>query len=64
MRDAGADFDVQRDMYESRVVAGQGSFRLYFRHYQTADGLLSIGGLSKGLIAKFHEATGVDRPRI
>ncbi|MCP5029420.1 MAG: CoA transferase [Actinomycetia bacterium] len=62
LRDAGADFDVQRELYESRVQAGQGSFRLYFRHYQTADGLLSVGGLSKGLLAKFHEATGIPRP--
>ena len=58
-RSAGVDFDVQREMYEGRVLAGQGAFRLYFRHYATADGLISIAGLSPGLIAKFHDITGL-----
>lgn len=62
VREAGADFDVQRDMYESRVLAGQGAFRLYFRHYATADGLISVAGLSAALYAKFHDATGLPRP--
>ncbi len=67
LRDAGVDFDGQREMYEDRVQAGQGAFQLYFRHYQTADGLISIAGLSAGLIAKFHHLTGlpeVDRSDI
>ena len=58
-RSAGVDFDVQREMYEGRVLAGQGAFRLYFRHYATADGLISVAGLSPGLIAKFHDITGL-----
>ncbi|MEM7276025.1 MAG: CoA transferase [Actinomycetota bacterium] len=61
-RQAGVDFDVQREMYEGRVVPGQGAFRLYFRHYATADGLLSIAGLSPGLFDKFHRLTGLPRP--
>ena len=62
MRAAGVDFDTQRQTYESRVVAGQGAFRLYFRHYATADGLVSVAGLSTGLASKFHEVTGLPRP--
>jgi len=42
---AGLDFDAQRDLYESRVQAGGGAFQLYFRHYRTADGLISLAGL-------------------
>lgn len=59
---AGVDFDTQRDLYESKVQAGGGAFQLYFRHYQTADGLISLAGLSPGLFAKFHAVTGIDRP--
>ena len=62
MRQAGVDFDTQRLTYESRVLAGQGAFRLYFRHYATADGLVTVAGLSPGLIAKFHEVTGLPEP--
>ncbi len=67
MREAMVGFEDQRAAYESRVQAGQGAFQLYFRHYQTADGLISIAGLSAGLIAKFHHLTGlpeVDRSDI
>ena len=59
MRSAGVDFDTQRVTYEDRIQAGQGAFRLYFRHYQTADGLISVAGLSPGLFAKFHQVTGL-----
>ncbi|MGH1490883.1 MAG: CaiB/BaiF CoA transferase family protein [Acidimicrobiales bacterium] len=62
MRAAGVDFDGQREMYEDRVQAGQGAFQLYFRHYQTADGLISVAGLSRGLFAKFHDVTGLPVP--
>ncbi len=62
LRDAGVDFDGQREMYEDRVQAGQGAFQLYFRHYRTADGLMSIAGLARGLYAKFHQATGLPVP--
>lgn len=61
VRAAGADFDTQRAIYESKVQAGGGAFLLYFRHYQTADGLISLAGLAPGLFDKFHAATGVDR---
>lgn len=62
LRQAGAGFDAERELYEERVLAGQGAFRLYFRHYATADGLISVAGLSRGLFAKFHEVTGLERP--
>ncbi len=64
VRAAGPDFDTQRDIYESKVQAGGGAFLLYFRHYQTADGLLSLAGLSPGLFDKFHAVTGIDRPNV
>ena len=62
LRQAGADFDTQREVYEARTQPAQGSFLLYFRHYQTADGIISIGGMSPGLRAKFHEITGLAAP--
>ena len=64
VRAAGLDFDTQRDIYESKVQAGGGAFLLYFRHYRTADGLISLAGLSPGLFTKFHAATGIDRPTV
>ncbi|MEM7140238.1 MAG: CoA transferase [Actinomycetota bacterium] len=62
LRAAGVDFETQRDVYEAQVVSGGGVFRIYFRHYQTADGLISVAGMSPGLVAKFHEITGIDGP--
>ncbi|MEZ5279536.1 MAG: CoA transferase [Acidimicrobiales bacterium] len=59
LRAAGADFDAQRELYEQRAVPAGGAFRLYFRHYRTADGFVTIGGLSPGLMGRFHEITGV-----
>lgn len=56
VRAAGVDFDTQRELYESRVGPGAGAFRVYFRRYITADGLISVAGLSPGLHAKFHAA--------
>jgi formyl-CoA transferase len=64
MRTAGADFDTQREVYESRIQAGQGAFRLYFRHYRTADGLISVAGLSAPLFARFHRVTGLPEPDV
>ena len=62
VRSAGEDFDTQRNLYESRVNAAGGAFHLYFRHYRTSDGFISVAGLSSGLFAKFHAVTGVDVP--
>ena len=62
LREADADFDTQRAFYEARVVAGGGVFMLYFRHYLTADGLISVAGMSPTLMRRFHEVTGVSKP--
>lgn len=62
LRAAAADFDTQREFYESRVVAGGGVFQLYFRHYLTADGIISVAGMSPTLMRRFHEVTGVAKP--
>ena len=64
LREAGVDFDQQREIYEDRVQAGQGAFRLYFRHYKTADGLISVAGLSRGLWLKFHNVTKLPVPDV
>ena len=64
MRMAGLDFDTQRAHYETRVEPAKGAFQLYFRHYRTADGLISVAGMSPGLFAKFHAATGIDPPTV
>lgn len=61
-RAAGLDFSEIRELYESRVTPAAGAFRLYFRTYLTADGMVAVAGLSAGLQAKFHEATGVPLP--
>lgn len=62
LRLGGLTFEEQRSHYESRVEAAGGAFRLYFRHYRTADGLISVAGLSAALFRKLHEATGVPQP--
>ena len=64
MRSAGLDFDTQRAHYESRVEPAKGAFQLYFRHYRTADGIISVAAMSPGLFAKFHAATGIDPPTV
>ncbi len=59
---AGVDFESRREVYDSRMQPAGGAFLLYFRHYQTADGLISVGGMSQHLWTRFHEATGLPRP--
>jgi crotonobetainyl-CoA:carnitine CoA-transferase CaiB-like acyl-CoA transferase len=55
-------FEARRTAYEQTVLrAAQGN--IYFRHYQTADGYMSIGCLSPSLNAKFRQVTGIDDPR-
>lgn len=62
-RDAGADFDEVREDFETNLMNGQKAFHLYFRHYATSDGMVTVAGLSRGLQEKFHAATGVARPK-
>ena len=64
MRSAGLDFDTQRAHYESRVEPAKGAFQLYFRHYRTADGIISVAAVSSEQFAKFHAATGIDPPTV
>lgn len=59
---AGADFDDQRSLYEQRISGAAGIYLLYFRHYRTADGIISLAGMSPGLIARFHQLTGLAVP--
>jgi crotonobetainyl-CoA:carnitine CoA-transferase CaiB-like acyl-CoA transferase len=61
-RESGAGFEILRRRYETEMLQGQRGFALYFRHYATSDGLVTVAGISKGLVAKFHEATGITRP--
>lgn len=62
LQQAGADFDDQRTLYEERVTGSAGIYLLYFRHYRTADGIVSLAGMSPGLIARFHDLTAVPVP--
>lgn len=64
LRMAGVGFDEQREHYERRVEPAGGAFQLYFRHYQTADGLISVAAMAPGLFAKFHRITGLPEPEV
>lgn len=62
LREQGTNFERQRELCQSTVLAGSRG-NIYFRHYRTADGLISVGCLSPGLNKRFREATGVEDPR-
>lgn len=62
-RDRGVPFDELRADFENTTMSGQRPFRLYFRYYRTRDGMISVAGLSRGLFAKFHAATGITEPQ-
>ncbi|MFV0523672.1 MAG: CaiB/BaiF CoA transferase family protein [Acidimicrobiales bacterium] len=57
----GADFEERRRAYEA-VRVDTAALGLYFRHFQTADGFVSIGCLSPALRRRFHTTTGVPTP--
>lgn len=59
LREAGVDFDGQREHWEGRVVTPGALFELYVRIFQTADGLIALSGYSPALKAKFHDVTGL-----
>ncbi len=61
-RASGADFETQRSIWERHYTRG-GFANIYFRHYRTADGFISVGCLSPQLNARFRAATGVNDPR-
>ncbi len=61
-RGEGAGFDAQQaSWYEHFDVSPVGN--VYFRHYRTKDGFLSVGCLSPRLNERFREATGLVDPR-
>ncbi|MGE0601828.1 MAG: CaiB/BaiF CoA transferase family protein [Dehalococcoidia bacterium] len=58
----GEGFEAQRSIWENHYTRG-GFANIYFRHYRTADGFISIGCLSPQLNARFRAVTGVKDPR-
>jgi formyl-CoA transferase len=63
LRAAGASFEEQRALYDDTVLTGRHLLRMYFRNWQTADGLVASAPLSGPLQDKFHAATGLPHPR-
>ncbi len=61
-RAAGADFETQRGIWERHYTRG-GFANIYFRHYRTSDGFVSVGCLSPQLNARFRAVTGIHDPR-
>lgn len=61
-RAAGAPFEHQREIWEHHYMRG-GYANIYFRHYRTKDGFVSVGCLSPGLNARFRAVTGIHDPR-
>jgi len=61
-REMGADFGAQQQIYNRTARAG-GFANIYFRHYRTSDGIISVGALSQPLVRRFREATGLNDPR-
>lgn len=63
LRAAGGGFEDERDLYRRRIAGSEGFLRFYFRHYRTADGMVSVGCLSHALYDRFHSVTGLPDPR-
>jgi len=62
LRQAGAGFEQQkRAMREEFAVDPPGN--IYFRHYRTSDGFLSVGCLTPVLNQKLRDVLGVEDPR-
>ena len=57
-----AGYEEQRALYEKHYLRGAYG-NIYFRHYRTKDGFISIGCLSPSLNARFRKVTGVVDPR-
>jgi crotonobetainyl-CoA:carnitine CoA-transferase CaiB-like acyl-CoA transferase len=58
----GAGYEEQRALYEKHFLRGAYG-NIYFRHYRTRDGFISVGCLSPSLNARFRAVTGVYDPR-
>src|SRR3954447_26115524 len=63
LRANGGGFEDTRRLYRERIAGGEGFLQLYFRHYRTADGMVSVGCLSGALFDRFHRVTGLPDPR-
>jgi crotonobetainyl-CoA:carnitine CoA-transferase CaiB-like acyl-CoA transferase len=63
LRASGADFEAQRLLYDDTVLSGRHLLRMYFRNWETSDGLVAAAPLSPPLQGKFHAATGLPDPR-
>jgi crotonobetainyl-CoA:carnitine CoA-transferase CaiB-like acyl-CoA transferase len=61
-RARGAGFAEQRRIWEDHYLRG-GYANVYFRHYRTKDGFISVGCLSPQLNARFRAVTGLHDPR-
>lgn len=61
-RQSGADFAAQQQLYQRTARAG-GFANIYFRHFRTSDGIVSVGALSQPLIRRFRAVTGLNDPR-
>ena len=62
LRKSGAGFGAQQAAYGEHFGLWPVG-NVYFRHYQTKDGFLSVGCLSPRLNERFREATGLVDPR-
>jgi formyl-CoA transferase len=62
VRSSGGGFDDQQQAYIDHF-GGRPPGNIYFRHYRTSDGFLSVGCLSPRLNERFREATGLVDPR-
>lgn len=62
LRAEGAGFHDQQRTFRDHF-GGWPAGNIYFRHYRTADGFLSVGCLSPRLNERFREATGLLDPR-
>ncbi|MEM9175431.1 MAG: CoA transferase [Myxococcota bacterium] len=62
LRTGGAGFADQQDAFRDHF-GGWPVGNVYFRHYRTRDGFLSVGCLSPRLNEKFRNATGLVDPR-
>jgi crotonobetainyl-CoA:carnitine CoA-transferase CaiB-like acyl-CoA transferase len=61
-RARGASYAEQRETWQQHYLRG-GFANIYFRHYRTSDGFISVGCLSPQLNARFRAVTGVHDPR-
>lgn len=61
-RKAGATFGQQQQLFLRTARAG-GFGNVYFRHYRTSDGIISVGALSQPLMKRFRSVTNILDPR-